>query len=184
MLKEGNVVLLPTDTAYGLSCRIDSPDSINRILDIKKRDAAQSMIVLVSDKEMLQKYVTGFSEDVERKILDRYWPGMLTVILPCRTDLVSPLVRGERATLALRMPAVSELREIIMRVGVPIVSTSANLHGEKTPFELSDVDARIKEQVDYIFPEAFTHASASSTILDCTQSPWRILREGAVQLDI
>src|SRR5581483_2517520 len=128
VLKQGGIVLLPTDTVFGICCRIDRQDSLERLFATKKRDEKQAVPILVSSTDMVKEYVLPFSEDVER-LMEKHWPGGLTIVLPYKKEKVLPLVTGSSDLLGVRIPDFLPLFQIIDTLGVPIVGTSANFHG-------------------------------------------------------
>lgn len=180
VLNDGGIVVFPTDTAFGIGCRIDDEQAIKRLFEIRKRPENQAAPVLVDSVEMAQKYFLPIPKDVIDKLIKPYWPGALTIILPCKADKTPILVRGGRTTLGIRVPNHSTIRQIIKGVGVPILGPSANFHGDKTPFSLSEVNKKLQEQVDFIVGGVCKHKQPS-TVIDCSKHPWRIIREGAIE---
>src|SRR6185369_7156452 len=88
IIMQGGVVIFPTDTAFGIGCRMDDADAVNRLFGMRKRPPTQATPVLVSDFLMAKDYLLEIPENVEKKLIEPYWPGALTVVLPCRTDKV------------------------------------------------------------------------------------------------
>jgi len=103
--------------------------------------------------------------------------------LPCKKDKVLPLVRGNGDTVGLRIPDLLSTFQIIDAVGVPLVGTSANFHGKPSVTKWKDLDPELVKLVDFVLQEN-SLGSKSSTVIDCSVSPWKILREGAVQVNI
>lgn len=179
-LKKGKVMVFPTDTAFGIGCRMDYKTSVERIFEIKKRSRENALLVLVDSVKMAEEYVK-IPEDVRKKLVDVYWPGGLTIFFQRRKDKVPDLVTSGADILALRMPEHHVIRKIITGVGVPIIATSANLSGEETPYVLEDVSAEILNSVDAVLKGECTYKK-ESTIIDTTVTPWNIVRSGAVKL--
>ena len=182
ILSSGGVVLLPTDTVFGISCRIDNTKALKRLFEIKKRDLRQAVPILVSSTDMAKEYVLPFSQKVE-KLMEDYWPGGLTIVLQCKKDKVLPLVRGEGDTVGLRIPDLLSTFQIVETLGVPIVGTSANFHSMPSVAKYKDLDKELVHMVDYVVEED-SLGSMSSTIIDCSKEPWEILREGAVKMNL
>ncbi len=182
VLNSGGIVIFPTDTAFGIGCRIDAEAAVKRVFDIKKRDYSKPLLALVNSIQMAMQYVE-IPDDVQGKLLDKYWPGGLTVFLKCNPEVVPGIVRSGTDSLALRLPDHKEIREIINRVGVPILATSANISGEKTPYSIDEVNKELLSKVDFVLNGECTY-KIQSTILDCTVIPWKIVREGAVKIDL
>lgn len=179
--EEGGVIVFPTDTAYGIGCRIDNEKAVKRVFEIKGRDFGKAVPVLVSSIVMAKRYVklNGEAEDLMLK----YWPGGLTIVLPATDAKVFSLVKGKDDTLAVRMPDKKEVLEIIKKVDIPIIGTSANFSGEKTPFTFQELDPRLVEKVDFVL-QGDCEKGMSSTVVDAAHKPWKILRQGAVELEI
>lgn len=180
VLRNGGIVLLPTDTVFGICCRIDRQESVQRLFRIKKRDETQAVPILVSSTDMAKEYVQPFPEKVE-KLMETYWPGGLTIVLPAKKEKVLPLVRGNGGTLGLRIPDLLPTFQIIEKVGVPIVGTSANFHGQPSATRFQDLDPELIKLVDFVL-EKDSLGGVASTVVDCSQEPWKILRQGAVTL--
>lgn len=176
-LKEGKIGIFPTDTAYGIGCRMDNEDSVKKVFEIRKRPEEKAMIVLVGSLAMAEEYVEIPSE-VKEKIINNYWPGPLTIVLHCKKDKVSSVVRADGDTLALRFPDDADLIHIINQVGVPLIAPSANFSGEKTPFTFQEVDKKLLRLVDFAMTGECTMGKVS-TIIDCSSTQWKLIREGA-----
>lgn len=183
VIRQGGIVIFPTDTAFGIGCRIDKEASIEKLFSIRKRPATQPMPVLCNSLEMVGKYVLSIPEDAKEELMEEFWPGGLTVILPANEETVPPLVRGGAMTVGVRVPNHVVPLSIITAIGVPILGPSANFHGEPTPYQLSDINPELIYLSDYIVPGGCT-ICRESTVIDCTESPWKILRQGAVSLKL
>jgi L-threonylcarbamoyladenylate synthase len=171
ILRRGGVVLLPTDTIYGLHGVAINEDAIARIVAIKARDGSKPFVVLGSSKAQLESIGARFDRSSE--IVDELWPGPLTAIVGLEKPVAAS--RGT-SSLAVRVPALAWLRDLIEMTG-PLASTSANLSGEPpliTPHQLSnELLAAIDEIVD-----AGPLDGKPSTIVDFTHAEPRLIREG------
>lgn len=181
ILKQGSIVVFPTDTAFGVGCRIDDEKAARRLFKIRKRPKTQPAPVLVDTVKMAQDYLQPIPKEVIDKLIEPYWPGALTIILPSIVVKVPKLVRGGNETLGVRIPNHLTARALIRGVGVPILGPSANFHGEKTPYIMADLDPKFVKMVDYVVEGECT-IKQPSTVIDCTKKPWKILRVGAVAL--
>lgn len=182
VLKNGGIVLLPTDTVFGICCRIDKKESLERLFAIKKRDEKQAVPILVSSTEMAKEYALPFNGKVE-KLMEDYWPGGLTIVLPCKKEKVLPMVRGNGDTVGLRIPDMLSTFQIIEKLGIPIVGTSANFHCQPSVTKWKELDPALVKLVDYVLEED-SLGGVASTVIDCSANPWKILREGAVKLTL
>jgi L-threonylcarbamoyladenylate synthase len=183
ILNQSGIVIFPTDTAFGIGCRIDNEDAVKRLFKIRQRPQSQAVPVLVLDLEMAKKYAEEISEDIINKLIEQYWPGALTIILKANKEKVSGLIRGGGETVGIRMPNHPTILEIIKKVGVPILGPSANFHGENTPFMFEDLDPKLISLVDYVLKGECSIKQAS-TVIDCVKEPWRVLRQGGVTVNI
>lgn len=181
VLKNGGIIIYPTDTVFGLACRIDDEKALQKLFTIKKRSETQSVPVLVDSIEMAQAYLQPIPQDVKEKLMDTYWPGGLTIVLPCILEKVQQLVRGSGKTLGVRIPNHPLTQALIRGVGIPITGTSANFHGLPTPTKLEALDPELIKLVDFMLPGECSNGT-SSTVIDCSVTPWKILREGAVKI--
>lgn len=182
ILRGSGIVLLPTDTVFGICCRIDRQDSLERLFSIKKRDVSQAVPILVSSTEMVKEYVMPFPGKVE-SLMDQYWPGGLTIVLNAKKEKVLPLVRGDGDTIGLRIPDFLSTFQIIEKLGIPLVGTSANFHGIPSVSKYKDIDPELVKLVDYVLEED-SLGGVASTVIDCSSEPWKILREGAVHIEL
>lgn len=180
ILNNGGVIIFPTDTAYGIGCRMDNEDAVRRLFEIRKRSQTKSVPVLVNSIEMAQYYTLPISQEVEEKLIKPHWPGGLTIVLPSRVEKVPPLVRGGGNTIGIRMPNHKVPLELIKGTGVPILAPSANFSGGETPFSFSSIDQSLVGLVDYVI-EGET-GTKPSTVVDCSVMPWKVLRLGVVKI--
>ena len=183
ILNKGGVIVFPTDTAFGIGCRIDREKAIERLFEIRKRPLNMATPVLVSSLEMAKKYWDSDIKEIEEKLISKYWPGALTIVLKANKNKVFSLVRGGGNNIGIRMPQNDLILEIIEKIGVPILAPSANLHGEQTPYSINDLNKDIVQSVDLVL-DGDCSLKNSSTVIDCTQKPWKILRQGALEITI
>jgi L-threonylcarbamoyladenylate synthase len=180
VLMDGGIVIFPTDTAFGIGCRMDRRDAVDRLFALRKRPITQATPVLVSSIEMALKYYVDPDNEVKR-LMETYWPGALTIVAPCDISRVYEMVRGGTETLGLRMPNDKNLLEIISRVGVPVLGPSANFHGEATPFSLHEISPELKRSVDFVV-SGTCQLKQPSTVVSVEHEHITVIREGAVHL--
>ncbi len=180
--KNGGIVIFPTDTAFGLGCRIDREDSIKRLFTIRNRPLDKAVPVLFDSLEMVKKYTVDISDDVTKHLITPYWPGALTIILKANENRVPKLVSGvsgKESTIGVRIPNNKEIVSLIQAVGVPFIGTSANFSGQPTPYSLLEIDPALREMVDGII-DGECSLKKESTVIDTTVTPWKVVRQGAV----
>lgn len=145
-LKQGNVILYPTDTVWGVGCDARNPNAIAKIYRIKERDTSKPMLCMVSDFEMLKQYVQLRPEtEAYLKKVDR----PTTVIYPETIGLPSELI-ANNGSIAIRVVMDSFCTALIKKFGGPIVSTSANISNRPNPNSYEEIEDSILERVDYI----------------------------------
>jgi L-threonylcarbamoyladenylate synthase len=172
ILEAGGVVILPTDTIYGLHARAHDATAVARIAHLKGRDDSQPFIVLAAGSD--QFAALGIETTAERlESLDAIWPAPLTVILPLRAPVAAS--RGA-STLAVRVPALPWLRALARRTG-PLVSTSVNRSGEPPLVAPADLAHALLHELDGI-ADAGPLRGESSAILDLASAEPRFIREG------
>lgn len=182
IIRQGGIVVFPTDTAFAIGCRIDDEKAIERLFTIRKRPTTQATPVLISDSEMAKAYLQNIPNDVEERLIKKYWPGALTIVLPCVVKKVPNYVRGGQNNLGVRMPNHQTALTIIKGVGIPVLGPSANFHGQPTPYQFTDLDPELLKLVDYVVEGECSNAGKASTVIDCSVTPWKILREGAIKI--
>lgn len=181
ILNQGGIIIYPTDTAYAIGCRMDNTEAVNKLFYIRKRPKNQAVPVLMSSVDMVKEYVEPFENDV-KELMDNYWPGQLTIILPAQKSKVPELVMGGGTTLGVRVPDHSFSLNIITRIGVPILGPSANFSSERTPYKYAELDQDLVKLVDFVvFGEPL--GKKVSTVIDCSSKPWKILRQGELKIN-
>ena len=180
VLKQGGLVIFPTDTAFGIGCRIDLPKSVRKLFKVRQRSEVQAVPILVDSLTMTQHYLYPLKPEV-KNLIKKHWPGALTIVYPCQTGKVPSLVRGGGKTLGVRMPQHEIPLYLIKNLGVPLLGTSANFHGQPTPYQFADLDKNILKLVDLVIPGE-CQVGLASTVIDCSTQPWQLIRQGSVKL--
>ncbi len=175
VFERGGIVIYPTDTAIGIGCRIDNREAVDRVFRIRERPPTQAVPVLVSSYDMAKRYYDNPSYKVQ-ELAKKYWPGGLTIVSNA-SNIVYERITGGSGTIGMRMPNHPGLLSVIERLGVPIVGCSANIHGEKTPYRVSDLDVKLGTLVDYVWEEDALGTGVSTVIDDM-----KIIRQGIVHL--
>ena len=180
VLRSGGVVILPTDTVYGLAAAAGRPDAVARLFELKGRDADVPVAVLCADAEQ----ALALGEDtgpLAARLAGAHWPGPLTLVLPRRAGLGWEL--GEPAdTIGVRCPAHAIVRAVAARIG-PIATTSANRHGQPTPSTAREAAGALTGGVDLVV-DGGELAGVASTVVDVVARPPRILRQGPLHVDL
>ena len=171
----GEVIVLPTDTVYGVGADASSGAAVQRLLDAKRRGRGVPPPVLVAEVAMARALATG-TDDRLTRLADAFWPGALTVILTARETLRMDL--GDRgATIAVRVPDHEFTRELLRRTG-PLAVSSANVHGEAAALRVSDAIEQLGDACTLYLDDGDASGPVPSTIVDLTGPRARVLRHG------
>lgn len=168
--------VLPTDTLYGLAGSALSREAFDRIFELKKRNSQSPFIILINSIEDLKLFDIEIGDE-SRKILDKYWPGKISVILPCNSEKFSYLHLGTK-TLAFRMPDKKDLLELLKQTG-PLLAPSANYFGEIPALTIEEAKSYFGDSVDFYIDEGKLE-SLPSTLIKMENERVAVLREGAV----
>ncbi|MBP5506180.1 MAG: threonylcarbamoyl-AMP synthase [Bacteroidales bacterium] len=155
-LKAGDLILYPTDTVWGLGCDATRDDAIQRIFDLKQRADSKSVIVLVSDADMLAKYVRQIPQMALELLEINDKP--MTIVYPQGVGLSGKVI-AEDGSVAIRIPQNEFCVQMIRRFGRPVVSTSANISGDETPSCFAEIDAAIIDGVEHIVEPSLEETS-------------------------
>lgn len=158
VLNEGGLILYPTDTIWGIGCDATNSDAVKKIYDLKKRMDSKSMLVLVDNDETLNRYVDDIPEVAFELIEAADRP--LTIIYDHPVG-VAPNLLADDGSLGIRITEDPFCRELCRRLRKPLVSTSANISGQKSPSNFSQISEEIKNGVDYVVEYRQNEQSAS-----------------------
>ena len=147
ILQGGGIILYPTDTIWGIGCDASRQDSVRNIYQIKQRADFKSMLVLVNDISMLERYIERMPQQALEIIEKANKP--TTIIFPGASNLAKNLLAPDKS-IGIRITSDPFCRKLIAFTGKPIVSTSANISGEASPGTFHQIDSSILEQVDYV----------------------------------
>ncbi len=167
VLKEGGVILYPTDTIWGLGCDATNEAAVEKVFKIKQRSDSKSLITLVSDLDMVGRYVKEIPEIAVQLVEVNDKP--MTIVYPGAIGL-APNVVAEDGTVGIRIPNHEFCNKLIYKFRRALVSTSANISGTPAPVCFEDIPQEIKDAVDYIVPQEFEG--------DCTRSASQIIKVG------
>lgn len=178
-IAEGGVVAIPTDTVYGLAASLAHPAAIDRIYAIKGRQEDQPLAVLVSSIDALSHLV--HVDDAVVPLLDAFWPGPLTVVLPAASRLPRQVL-GPDNKVGVRLPNHYIAIEIIEKAGGAVACTSANRSGAPPSLNAQEVAESIGTQVDLILDGGLSAGGVASTVVAIDGLTLRFIREGAIPM--
>lgn len=175
VLRNGGIILYPTDTVWGIGCDATDPEAVAKIYAIKKREDSKSLVLLASDMDMVCRYVREVPEmavqlvEVNDKPMTIIYPGAVAGQegeRPSKSCLAYNAV-AEDGSVGIRVPMMDFCRQLTAKLGRPVVSTSANISGEKTPKCFAEIPDEIKSAVDHIVDPSLEKGSTgrSSSII-------------------
>jgi L-threonylcarbamoyladenylate synthase len=176
LLRDHKLVAFPTDTVYGVGTLAFDGPTVLELYRAKDRPAEKAIPILIADAADLDQIALDVPP-VAQQLIDRFWPGALTIVLKKQPNI--PIEVSATATVAVRMPAL-ELTRALMRLTGPLAVTSANRSSGPNPRTAQEVLAQLGGRIDALIDGGPTPGSLPSTVLDCTQSPPIILREGTL----
>lgn len=188
-LKAGYLVALPTETVYGLAADATNPEAVARIYSVKGRPSDHPLIVHVSNVELLDRWAAEIPS-YARLLANNFWPGPMTLVLK-RSDLAKDFITGAQDTVALRIPGHAKALEILSAFealgGLGVAAPSANRFGRVSPTTAQAVACELSEYLgdsDLIVDGGESEVGLESTIIDCTGEHPRVLRPGAVTIEM
>lgn len=178
LLKEENAIAFPTETVYGLGADASSRTGLLAIYEIKGRPKDKPLPIMIANLGMLEAWVREISPNA-KQLMENFWPGPLTLILPAKPRL-SPILTAGKSTLAVRFPNHPIPIALIREIGGPLAVTSANVSGRPSPVTAVEVMNQLSGKIPLILDGGRCMHGRESTIVDCTTEEIRILRQGAI----
>ena len=178
-LEYGEVIGIPTETVYGLAGDARNPEAIHKIFAAKNRPGDNPLIVHIYSMEQLEDFTEPLDLKV-RTLMKHFWPGPISFILPLRGSMLASNTVAELDSVAVRMPSHPVGHAILEKVGFPLAAPSANLSGKPSPTHYSHVIDDLNGKVYGVVASDPATYGLESTVLDCTQFPYRIARPGSI----
>ena len=181
-LRRGGTVLMPTDTVYGIGVSVLHAGVPDAIFQAKRRPAGKPVAWLVDSVEALDVYGADVPEGV-RRLARQCWPGPLTIVVKASPSVPAAFASGE-GTIGLRMPANQTALRLIRGAGSPLAVSSANLSGCEAPKDAASVPQELASSVGACVEDSEKKSGLASTVVSCVDGQLRVLREGAVGIDL
>jgi L-threonylcarbamoyladenylate synthase len=182
-LREGKTVAFPTETVYGLGADAASDEAVRRIFAAKGRPSDNPLIVHVAGVADAERLAMRISPMAAR-LMERFWPGPLTVVLPCRHDRVAPSVTAGLATVAVRVPAHPVALALMEAAQIPVAAPSANLSGRPSPTTAAHVREDLDGRIDGILDGGPAGIGLESTVVEADDNGRvTVLRPGGISLE-
>jgi L-threonylcarbamoyladenylate synthase len=179
-LRRGDLVAFPTETVYGLGANALNSYAVAKIFEVKNRPRFDPIIVHVSSFEEIKSLCERIDSRAQ-KLINRFWPGPLTLVLP-KSSKVPPIVTAGLQTVAVRMPSHPVALELIKEADVPVAAPSANPFGYLSPTTAQHVKEQIGEKVDLILDGGKCPIGVESTVIDLSNEP-TLLRSGGLPVE-
>jgi len=177
LLRKGKLVAYPTDTVYGLGADPFNVKAVENLLKVKKRKRELGLPILVSDESVARR-IAEFTPEADL-LSKKFWPGALTLVLKTRIK-IPRIVTGDKDNIAVRMPSHKVPQLLAMCLDGVLIGTSANISGEPPALNAQQVQEQIGSSIDMIIDGGGSLSDQPSTIIDLTQKPPVILREGKI----
>jgi L-threonylcarbamoyladenylate synthase len=182
ILEKGGIIAYPTETFYALGVKFDLLGSLGNLYEIKKRPREKALPLIIGKREMLGLVADPVSKKT-LSLMDRFWPGPLTLILAAKENLSEYLTAGTH-TVAVRIPGRSFALDLARAVDFPITATSANISGMPPAQDAATVVQYFGNAIDLVIDGGRTPGGNPSTIADVTGKDFQILREGAIGKEV
>lgn len=180
-IKEGKIVLFPTETVYGIGANALDEKAVNKIFEAKGRASDNPLIVHICNLDMLNDLVQEIGE-TEEKLITNFWPGPLTIIFNRRECIPNNVTAG-LDTVGIRMPSNNIARKLIEFAGLPIAAPSANISGKPSGTKVEDIIDELDGKVDYILDAGMVDIGVESTVIRVVENRVHILRPGKITVE-
>jgi L-threonylcarbamoyladenylate synthase len=178
LLMNGGIIAYPTETFYGLGAKFDSNDALKKIYEIKQRPQDKAMPLIIGERDLLPVISLEISSTASA-LMDKFWPGPLTLIIPAREN-VSEYITAGTHTVAVRIPGESLALRLAQTAHFPITATSANLSGLPPARDTETVLSYFGDRIDLIIDAGLTPGGLPSTIVDTRGPALKVMREGVI----
>lgn len=177
-IRNGNIVVFPTETVYGIGTNGLNEESIKKLYEIKQREFNKPISLLVSDVNMIKELTKDITE-IEYKLIEAFCPGPFTIILK-KKDIVPNILTANGATVGIRMPENEIARKLVKYSGVPVAAPSANISGKPSGIEIEDIVKDFEGKVEYFIDGGKSKLGIGSTIVRVIDGMPKILRQGSI----
>ena len=175
----GEIIGIPTETVYGLAADARNGEAISKIFSAKGRPGDNPLIIHIHDIKQLEDFTAVIDKRVI-KLMEAFWPGPISFILPLKGDYLSSNAVAELDSVAVRMPSHPVGRRILQYADMPLAAPSANISGKPSPTNARHVIDDLENKLYGVVDSESATYGIESTVLDCTQYPYRIARPGAI----
>jgi len=174
-IKNGGVVIFPTDTVYGIGCDPYNEDAVERIYELKNRDTTKPLPILGYSKRILENIVEF--DEITNRIAEKFWPGRLTIVLPVKDDKLKKLSKGTN-TLGVRVPNNKCVLAFLKKCEL-VIGTSANISGKEPFTDPQNIENEVID-CDVFLNDGMIQSSGASTVIKIENGEIKILRSGDI----
>ncbi len=177
-LARGEVIVFPTETLYGLGADALNSQAVDKVFQLKGRDPNSPIPVLVADLAMLQLLIAAVPTPA-KALMDNFWPGPLTLVLPARSDIPKPLVNANGG-IGVRISSQSIATQLVARLGRPLTATSANPSGKEPARTIAEAKRYFSEAIEVFVDRGRLESKTGSTVVEVLNGRIKIIRQGEI----
>lgn len=177
-LKRGEVIVFPTETFYGLGADALNENAVERVLSLKGRNPDSPIAVIIADQQMLARIVIEIPLKAQR-LIDRFWPGPLTLVLPAKQGLPQPLVNRD-GKIGVRVSSHPVATGLARELGRPLTATSANPSGKAPPRTIREARTYFSGKIEVFLDGGRLEGKKGSSVVEVRGDQMRIIREGEI----
>ena len=181
LIKKGSLVIFPTSSFYGLGTSALNAEAVDKVFRVKKRERQNPVLILIASLAELDPLVRSIPMP-STKLIEAFWPGGLTLVFQA-ADIVPSNLTGHTGKIGIRLANHPVASSLVRAVGNPITGTSANISGQEGCSVAARVDENIRDQVDLVLDAGRLTGGEASTVVDVTESPPKIIREGTIEAE-
>ena len=178
IIKNGGIVIFPTETVYGIGTNGLDENAIRKLYEVKQRPLNKPISLLVNNIEMVEKIAKNITK-IEYKLMERFFPGPLTVILEKR-DIIPDILTSNTNTVGIRMPSGEIAKKLIEFAGVPLATSSSNISGKPSGTNINDIKKDFEGKVDCFVDNGESELGIPSTVIKIIDNTPHILRQGVI----
>lgn len=179
-LKEGKLVVFPTDTVYGIGTNAYNEEACEKIYEVKGRPKYKPLLILISEISML-KEIVDYISPAEQKLIDAFWPGPLTITFKKREGVLPNVILAGYTHIGIRLIKDGLIHNLIQTARIPIVAPSANISGNLTGTKIENIVKEFDDKVDYILDCGDIENDTVSTIVQVEDEKVLVIREGKIK---
>jgi len=173
-IQNDGIIVFPTETVYGIGVNALSEKAIRKLYELKERETTKPISIIVSDKKEIEKYAI-INNKIEQKIIDKYMPGPVTLVLE-KKDVIPSIVTAGKNTIGIRIPDNKISIEILKKCKVPIAASSANISGMESGTDIKYIKNNLKNNVDIYIDSGKSEIGVPSTIIQVIDEKIIVLR--------